>query len=86
MASVGDVRERIARAKAKAEESIGAIQQAALALDEARAELQDATSDSGQDEIHQARNMLVEAVQNLTLVQGTVNASMSSAEGYAGRL
>lgn len=86
MAGVEDVREGIARAKEKAGESISAIQQAALALDEAQAALHQATQGSGQDEIHQARNMLVEAVQNLTLVQGTVNASITSAEGYAGRL
>ncbi|MFR9730932.1 hypothetical protein ACL03H_17035 [Saccharopolyspora sp. MS10] len=86
MAGVDDVRDGIARAKVKAEEALTAIQQAGLALDEAQSMLVEATQGSGQDEILQSRNMLVDATQNLQLVQGTVRNSISSAEGYAGRL
>ena len=73
-------------AKEKAEESIAAMQQAAMALDEAQAALQSTIQGSAQDEVLQARSMLLDAGQNLTLVQGAVKNSISSAENYAGRL
>ena len=41
---------------------------------------------SGQDEILMARNMLVEATENLRMVGGTIRSSIDSAESWAGRL
>lgn len=86
MAAVEEVRAGIALASQKASEGIAAIQHASLALEEAQQALAQATQGSGQEEIHHATGMLAEALQSLGGVQGTVNASINSAEGYAGRL
>lgn len=86
MAGVEEVRAGIALANQKASESIAALQQATLALEEAQQALAEATQGSGQQEIQHAHGMLAEAVQSLNGVQGTINASIDSAEGYAGRL
>jgi hypothetical protein len=86
MAGVEEVRAGIALANQKASESIAALQQATLALEEAQQALAGATHGSSQEEIQHAHGMLAEAAQSLTGVQGTINASISSAEGYAGRL
>lgn len=86
MAGVEEVREGIALANQKASESIAALQQATLALEEAQQALAAATQGSGQEEIHNAYGMLAEAAHNLSGVEGTINASISFAEGYAGRL
>lgn len=86
MAGVEEVRAGIALANQKANESIAALQQATLALEEAQQALANATHGSNQDEIQHATGMLAEAVQSLSGVQGTINASITSAEGYAGRL
>ncbi len=86
MAGVEEVRAGIALANQKATEGIAALQQAALVLEEAQQALATATQGSSQDEIQHAYGMLAEATQSLTGLQGTINASISSAEGYAGRL
>ena len=86
MAGVEEVRAGIALANQKASESIAALQQATLALEEAQQALASATQGSSQEEIQHATGMLAEAAQSLTGVQGTINASITSAEGYAGRL
>ncbi|GAA3365409.1 MULTISPECIES: hypothetical protein [Saccharopolyspora] len=86
MASVDDVRSGVAHAKQKADEAIGALQQAHSALDEAQNMLTQAIQGSGQDEILMARNMLVEATENLRMVGGTIRSSIDSAESWAGRL
>ncbi|GAA2783633.1 hypothetical protein [Saccharopolyspora taberi] len=86
MAGVEEVRAGIALANQKASESIAALQQATLALEEAQQALAAATQGSSQEEIAHATGMLAEAAQSLAGVQGTINASITSAEGYAGRL
>lgn len=86
MAGVEEVRAGIALANQKASESVAALQQASMSLEEAQQALADATQGSGQEEILQAHGMLAEATQSLSGVQGTINASISSTEGYAGRL
>ena len=86
MAGVEEVRAGIALANQKSSESIAALQQATLSLEEAQQALAGATQGSGQEEILQAHGMLAEATQSLSGVQGAINASISSAEGYAGRL
>ncbi|QGK68614.1 hypothetical protein GIY23_02715 [Allosaccharopolyspora coralli] len=86
MAGVEEVRAGIALANQKASESVAALQQASMSLEEAQQALADATQGSGQEEIMQAHGMLAEATQSLSGVQGTINASISSTEGYAGRL
>ncbi|WP_374727423.1 hypothetical protein [Haloactinomyces albus] len=86
MAGVEEVRAGIALANQKASEGIAALQQATLALEEAQQALATATQGSSQEEIQHAYGMLAEATQTLNGVQGTVQASISSTEGYAGRL
>lgn len=86
MAGVEEVRAGIALANQKASEGIAALQQAGLALEEAQQALANATQGSSQEEIQHAYGMLAEANQSLNGLQGTINASISSAEGYAGRL
>lgn len=86
MASVDEVRQEVARAKDKADESLARIQEAITSLDEARTALHGATHDSVQDDVHQASARLAEAVGNLTAVQAAIQSSISQAEGYAGRL
>jgi uncharacterized protein (DUF2342 family) len=86
MAGVEEVRAGIALANEKASESIAALQQATQALEEAQEALTTATQGSAQEEIQHAHGMLAEAMQSLNGVQGTISASISSAESYAGRL
>lgn len=86
MAGVEEVRAGITLANQKASESIAALQQASLALEEAQQALASATQGSAQEEIQHAYGMLAEATQSLNGVQGTINASITSAESYAGRL
>lgn len=86
MAGVEEVRAGIALANQKSSESIVALQQATLALEEAQQALAEATQGSSQEEIQSAYGMLAQALQSLSGVQGTINASIASAEGYAGRL
>ncbi|NYH79190.1 hypothetical protein FHR84_002524 [Actinopolyspora biskrensis] len=86
MAGVEEVRAGIALANQKASESVAALQQATLSLEEAQQALANATQGSGQEEIQHAYGMLAEAAQSLNGVQGTINASITSAENYAGRL
>lgn len=86
MASVDEVRQEVARAKDKADESLAKIQEAITSLDEARTALHGATHDSAQDDVHQAYGSLSQAVSNLTAVQGAIRSGITQAEGYAGRL
>lgn len=86
MAGVEEIRAGIAVAKEKSLSGIAAITQASLQLDEARSALAAATQGSQQPDASEAQSMLTEALQTLATAQGTVQASISSAEGYAARL
>lgn len=86
MAGVEEVRAGIALANQKASEAVAALQQATQTLEEAQQALASATQGSGQEDIQHAYGMLAEALQNLNGVTGTINASITSAENYAGRL
>lgn len=86
MAGVEEVRRGIAVAKRKSEDSLGALHQATLALEEAQQALASATDGTGQDDMQQANGMLLEAIQSISGTQGTINAVISAAEGYEGRL
>ncbi|MBE9373988.1 hypothetical protein IQ251_05960 [Saccharopolyspora sp. HNM0983] len=86
MAGVEEVRAGINLATQKASESIAALQQAAMSLEEAQQALVSATQGSGQQEVQHAHGMLAEAIQTITGAQGTVNACITTAEGYADRL
>ncbi|WP_243790088.1 hypothetical protein [Saccharopolyspora gloriosae] len=86
MASVDDVRNGVAQAKAKADEALGSLEQARASLDDAQNMLTQAIQGSGHDEILQARNMLAEAGQNLNLLKSSISNSIETADGWAGRL
>ncbi|GAA4851754.1 hypothetical protein [Saccharopolyspora rosea] len=86
MAGVEEVRAGIALANQKCSEGVAALQQAALSLEEAQQALTTATQGSTQEEIQHAQGMLAEAIHTINTVQGTVHASITSAENYAGRL
>ena len=86
MAGVEEVRRGIAVAKQKSEDSLSALHQATLALEEAQEALAAATEGTGQDDMQQATGMLLEALQSVSGTKGTVNQVISAAEGYEGRL
>ncbi|MDT7728589.1 MAG: hypothetical protein QOI21_5165 [Actinomycetota bacterium] len=86
MAGVEEVRAGIALAKDKASASIAALQQAAMALEEAQQTLSQATSGSSQQEVSQAHGMFAEAIQGISGTQSTIEGAISSAESYAARL
>ncbi|RSM60062.1 hypothetical protein DMH04_54795 [Kibdelosporangium aridum] len=86
MAGVEDIKAGIALANEKSLAGIAAITQASMQLDEARNALLSATQGSSQSDVSQAQGLLTEALQVLAGAQGAIQASISSAEGYANRL
>jgi hypothetical protein len=86
MAGVEEIRAGIALANEKSLASIAAITQASLQLDDARNALMAATQGSSQADVAQAQGLLTEALQTLAGAQASIQASISSAEGYAARL
>ncbi|CAM3718681.1 hypothetical protein KIPE111705_21660 [Kibdelosporangium persicum] len=73
-------------ANEKSHAGIAAIMQAAQQLDEARMTLVNATQGSTHADVNQAQGLLAEALQTLANAQSAIQASISSAEGYASRL
>ena len=65
MASIEEVRAGIDAAKEKASESLGALQQAQSALEEAQAQMQQVTEGSGQADVSEANAMLAQAVTSI---------------------
>jgi hypothetical protein len=86
MAGVEEIRAGIAMANEKSQAGIAAITQASLQLDDARSALLGATQGSTQADVAQAQGLLTEALQVLSTAQAAVQASITSAEGYAARL
>ncbi|GAA4885240.1 MULTISPECIES: hypothetical protein [Saccharopolyspora] len=86
MAGVEEVRAGIALANQKTTESIAALQQAAMGLEEAQQALAEATQGSAQEEMQHAHGSLAEVIQTLVGAQSILNATIASTEGYAGRL
>lgn len=86
MPGVEDVRAGIARSNDKARDSIASLAQATHALEEAQQMLAQATAGSTQDEINQVYGMYSEAIQSLGGLQGTIEAGITSNDGYAARL
>ncbi|WIX75987.1 hypothetical protein QRX50_31505 [Amycolatopsis carbonis] len=86
MAGVEEVRAGIAVANEKASAGIAALQQAAMALEEAQLSLSQATQGSQQHEINQAHGLLAEALNGITGMQSTIQAGISSADAYSSRL
>lgn len=86
MASVEEVQAGIARANAQANDSMGALQQASSALEQAQDTLTMATQGSSQPEAEQAKAQLLEAVKKIDEATQSVRAAISTAESYAARL
>ncbi|MGW5648242.1 hypothetical protein ACWEV3_34155 [Saccharopolyspora sp. NPDC003752] len=86
MAGVEEVRAGIVLANQKMQESIAALQQGNLALEEAQAALVPATQGSTQEEIQHAHGSLAEVKHVINSVQAQISATINATEGYAGRL
>nr|WP_042185201.1 hypothetical protein [Kibdelosporangium sp. MJ126-NF4]CEL16609.1 hypothetical protein [Kibdelosporangium sp. MJ126-NF4]CTQ89040.1 hypothetical protein [Kibdelosporangium sp. MJ126-NF4] len=86
MAGVEEIKAGIAMANEKSQSGIAAITQASMQLDEARNALLSATQGSSQSDVTQAQSLLTEALQTLEGAATAIQASISSAEGYASRL
>jgi hypothetical protein len=86
MASVDEVRAGIAVAVRQAQDGIAALQQASLALEQARSAFITATQGSVQPEADQANGMLAQAVQQAGDTTNTVSAAIEIAQGFAARL
>lgn len=86
MSGVEDVRAGVMTAKEKANSSLGALQQAKQAIDEAQQILGQVTAGSSQPEVTQAHGMLQEAAQGIDSQQNVIQGAIQSAESYAQRL
>ena len=86
MASIEDVRAGIALANEKANESLGALQQAHASLEQAQDALMRATEGSGQADASEANGLLAQAVGSIEEVRQQVSAAISASEGVANRL
>lgn len=86
MASIDEVRAGIALANEKASESVGALQQAHVALEQAQGVLLRVTEGSGQDDVAQANGFLAQALGAVADGQQAVKAAIAASEGVADRL
>jgi hypothetical protein len=86
MASFEEVRAGIALANDKASESLGALQQAHSALQQAQAMMLRVSEGSGQADVSEANGLLAQAVGSVVEVQQAVAAAMQASEGVAARL
>ena len=86
MASIEEVRAGILSANDRASESLGALQQAHSALEQAQGELARVTEGSGQADVSEANGLLAQAVSSVTEVQQSVQAAIQASEGVASRL
>ena len=86
MASIEEVRAGVAASNEKANEGLGAVQQAHASLEEAQGALMRSTEGSGQADVSEANGLLAQAVNSLEEVRQQVSAAISAAEGVANRL
>lgn len=86
MASIEEVRAGIALANDKASESLGALQQAHSALEQAQGMMLRVSEGSGQADVNEANGLLAQAVGSVVEVQQAVAAAIQAAEGVASRL
>ncbi|GLZ41905.1 hypothetical protein [Actinokineospora sp. NBRC 105648] len=83
MAGVEQIRAGIAVATEKSQAAVAAIVHASLEIDDARAAL---LTGGGHPGLAEALDLLADAQHGLDAAQGTLRASMTSAEGCAARL
>ena len=86
MASIEEVRAGINLATDKAQESLGALQQAHSSLEQAQGLLMRAVEGSSQSDAGEATGMLSQAIGSITEVQQSVQAAIQAAEGVGNRL
>lgn len=86
MASFEEVRAGIALANDKATESLGALQQAHSALEQAQGMMLRVSEGSGQADVSEANGLLAQAVGSVLEVQQAVAAAIQASEGVAARL
>jgi len=86
MASFEEVRAGIALANDKASESLGALQQAHSALEQAQGMMLRISEGSAQADVSEANGLLAQAVGSVVEVQQAVAAAIQAAEGVASRL
>ncbi len=86
MASFEEVRAGIALANDKASESLGALQQAHSALEQAQGMMLRVSEGSGQADVSEANGLLAQAVGSVVEVQQAVSAAIQASEGVAARL
>ena len=86
MASFEEVRAGIALANDKASESLGALQQAHSALEQAQGMMLRVSEGSGQADVSEANGLLAQAVGSVIEVQQAVAAAIQASEGVAARL
>lgn len=84
--SVEQVRASILNAREKATESIAALQQASMALEEAQQIFSQATVGSNHQEVSQVHGMFAEALQGIGNTRGLIQHGAASAESYAAKL
>jgi uncharacterized coiled-coil DUF342 family protein len=86
VANIDEVRAGIAQANQKAEESLGALQQAQSHIEEAHQLLARVTEGTSQSDAQEAVSQLQQAASSINDVQQLVQAAVSTAEGTAQRL
>lgn len=86
MASFEEVRAGIALANDKASESLGALQQAHSALEQAQGMMMRVSEGSAQADVSEANGLLAQAVGSVVEVQQAVAAAIQASEGVAARL
>lgn len=86
MASFEEVRAGITLANEKASESLGALQQAHSALEQAQGMMLRVSEGSGQADVSEANGLLAQAVGSVIEVQQAVAAAIQASEGVAARL
>jgi hypothetical protein len=86
VASFEEVRAGIALANDKASESLGALQQAHSALEQAQGMMLRVSEGSGQADVSEANGLLAQAVGSVIEVQQAVAAAIQASEGVAARL
>lgn len=86
MASIDEVRAGIGNATDKAQESLGALNQANSSLEEAQGLLSRAVEGSGQADAQEATGHLSQAIGAISEAQQNVQAAIQAADGVANRL
>ena len=86
MSSIEEVRAALMAANERANEGLGAVQQAHACVEDAQAQVMRAIEGSGQSDAAEANGLLAQATATLDEVRQQVAAAISSTESVANRL